>query len=91
MARAHSFVGFMCQPLITSHKSLFAFPSPHVAVIHMCACSTTLEFFNFANPLTQSEILQWDNYGDTAATRGTGVDTTLIVKSAVVGEAGTGR
>eukprot|EP00878_Enallax_costatus_P018251 GHUV01019206.1.p1 GENE.GHUV01019206.1~~GHUV01019206.1.p1 ORF type:complete len:260 (+),score=48.15 GHUV01019206.1:274-1053(+) len=45
----------------------------------------TLQFFSLASPLSSAEIKQWDTYGDTTATRGTGIDTTLVVTSQAVG------
>lgn len=70
-------------PALVTLCRLYWSHSLHVAFL--LVCSTTLQFFSLASPLTSAEILQWDTYGDTAATRGTGVDTTLVVKAAAVG------
>lgn len=51
----------------------------------------TLEFFGFANPLTQAEVRQWANYGTTAAARSKGQDADLVLQAQIVKPAATGR
>eukprot|EP00882_Tetradesmus_deserticola_P006490 GHRQ01006829.1.p1 GENE.GHRQ01006829.1~~GHRQ01006829.1.p1 ORF type:complete len:478 (+),score=153.76 GHRQ01006829.1:196-1434(+) len=43
--------------------------------------TTTLEFFNFANPLSRAELKQWANYGGTASSRVLGQNATLVVRA----------
>jgi hypothetical protein len=49
-----------------------------------CCCSTTLEFFSFANPLSRAEMNQWANYGGTAGSRMLGQNVTLVVRAETV-------
>jgi hypothetical protein len=44
-------------------------------------CSTTLEFFSFANPLSRADMNQWANYGGTASSRMLGQNVTLVVRA----------